>query len=241
MTNNFDAGTVVFGPERSLTAHRRANVLHDESGWEFTAFAETIRQELRPSNVLEGVLVDRMILGAWELQTVSKAVMSGSGENPVSRRDEARAERSLIRALDALARLRAGALSQWGRPAPLVPTGPIQEDGNDSIPAVEFIDDRPWYSRDEAETDLDEPLEPPASPDPSQLWVGRLVFDPGVSTRSPVVRGTWITVAHVVSLIVDGWSWADILRSHPELAEADIRACLTYAVEEENASLPIDS
>ncbi|MEO6808718.1 MAG: DUF433 domain-containing protein [Isosphaeraceae bacterium] len=241
MTNDFDAGAVVFGPKLSLTAQRRADVLHDESGRGFTAFAETIRRELGPGNVLEGVLVDRIILSAWDLQTVSKAIMSGSGLNSVDRRDEARAERSLIRALDALSGLRAGALSQWGRPAPLVLTGPILEDNDDPIPAAEFIDDRPWYSRDEAEIDREEPLDQPSSPDPSHLWVGRLVFEPGVSTRSPVVRGTWITVAHIVSLIVDGWSWADILRSHPELAEADIRACLTYAVEEENASLPIDS
>lgn len=51
-----------------------------------------------------------------------------------------------------------------------------------------------------------------------------------------MVRGTWIAGARVVPLIVDGWSWADVLRSHPELSEVDVRACLIYALEEENAS-----
>ncbi|HWE40114.1 MAG TPA: DUF433 domain-containing protein [Isosphaeraceae bacterium] len=64
-------------------------------------------------------------------------------------------------------------------------------------------------------------------------WRDRLAFDPEVSDTSPVVRGTWVSVAHVVSLIVDGWSWADILRDHPELTDDDIRACLAYTVEDE--------
>lgn len=241
LTDDFNAGAVGFEPGLALPDRCRAGVLHGKSAPGFTAFAETIRRELGPDNLLEGVLVDRIILTAWDLQAVSKSVMSGSDRNSVDRRDDATTERTLIRALNAFARLRAGALSQWGRLAPLVPTGPIQDDHDDPILATEFIDDRPWYSRDEAETDHEELLEQPTLPDPSRLWVGRLVFEPVISASSPVVRGTWITVAHVVSLIVDGWLWADILRSHPELSEADIRACLTYAVEEENASLPIDS
>jgi uncharacterized protein (DUF433 family) len=59
-------------------------------------------------------------------------------------------------------------------------------------------------------------------------WEWRLVFDETVGDRSPVVRGTWITAGHVVSLIVEGWTWGDILRTHPELTEDDIRACLAY-------------
>jgi uncharacterized protein (DUF433 family) len=56
----------------------------------------------------------------------------------------------------------------------------------------------------------------------------RLVFDLNVSESSPVVRGTWITVAQVVGRVVDGWSWSEILRGYPELTEEDIRACLDY-------------
>lgn len=62
-------------------------------------------------------------------------------------------------------------------------------------------------------------------------WQDRLAFDDGISDVSPVVKGTWITVGQIVSLIVDGFTWADILRSHPELTEDDIRICLTYATE----------
>jgi uncharacterized protein (DUF433 family) len=41
-----------------------------------------------------------------------------------------------------------------------------------------------------------------------------------------------VTAAHVVKLIIDGWHWSDILRTHPEIDEDDIRACLAHEVAE---------
>lgn len=66
-------------------------------------------------------------------------------------------------------------------------------------------------------------------------WRNRLAWDDAVSEDSPIVRGTWITVGQVISRIIDGWSWADVLRAHPELCEDDIRACLAFTVEDEEA------
>lgn len=74
------------------------------------------------------------------------------------------------------------------------------------------------------------PAAVPAPVRPDARPCDRLEFDPHLSADSPVVRGTWVTAAHVVFLVVDGWSWADILRTYPELTEADIRACLTYTL-----------
>jgi uncharacterized protein (DUF433 family) len=68
-------------------------------------------------------------------------------------------------------------------------------------------------------------------------WRDRLMFDLSVSEDSPVIKGTWVTVAQVVSLIVDGWTWSNILRTHPELNEDDIRVCLAYTVAEEKGEL----
>ncbi len=65
----------------------------------------------------------------------------------------------------------------------------------------------------------------------NHAWRGRLDHDPALSETSPIVRGTWVTVDQVIALIVDGWTWKDILRSHPELTEDDLRACLSYSVE----------
>jgi Protein of unknown function (DUF433) len=71
----------------------------------------------------------------------------------------------------------------------------------------------------------------------AERWRGRLLFDFSVSEDSPVINGTWVTVAQVVSLIIDGWTWSDILRAHPELTEDDIRVCLAYTVAEEKGEL----
>ena len=71
----------------------------------------------------------------------------------------------------------------------------------------------------------------PAEPDPEAEW--RLVFDPSICKTSPLVRGTLVTAAQVVALVVDGFTWDDILYIHPALTEDDIRACLAYTVEQQ--------
>jgi uncharacterized protein (DUF433 family) len=37
-------------------------------------------------------------------------------------------------------------------------------------------------------------------------------------------------------MIVDGWTWTDVLRSHPELTEDDIRICLAYTAAQEDGA-----
>ena len=73
------------------------------------------------------------------------------------------------------------------------------------------------------------------SDDDSVCWMDRLTWDDAVSEDSPIVRGTWITVGQVVSRIIDGWTWSDVLRAHPELCEDDIRSCIAFTVEDEDA------
>lgn len=76
-----------------------------------------------------------------------------------------------------------------------------------------------------------EPAAPPELAAPR--WQDRLTFDPAVSESSPVVKGTQVTVAHLIDMVVDGHTWSDILRIHPELDEGDIQACLTYATSQD--------
>jgi uncharacterized protein (DUF433 family) len=64
----------------------------------------------------------------------------------------------------------------------------------------------------------------------------RLAWDRHVSESSPVIRGTMITADHVISLVLDGWTWADIRRVYPQLTEADLRACMAYRTAEESSS-----
>ena len=47
------------------------------------------------------------------------------------------------------------------------------------------------------------------------------------------VKGTNVTPSFVTEMIVDGYTWSDVMRHCPELEEDDIRACLRFVVESE--------
>ena len=192
--------------ERPDRATTRARRLRADAPHGPDPLAASLVRDLAPRGPLQELLAGRIARAATRLA------------DAIEPRAERLAERSLLRLLAAFHRLRSA--RGWGH-------------ADDAPPSVIREEDFPF----------DEPTEsPPVAPaddldaalDASRLWRDRLTLDPNVSATSPVVRGTWVTVGHVVTLVVDGWSWSDILRDHPELSEADIRACLTYAVEEEN-------
>jgi uncharacterized protein (DUF433 family) len=60
----------------------------------------------------------------------------------------------------------------------------------------------------------------------------RIAIDPQVHFGKPCVAGTRITVQSVLELIREGLSFAQIIRDyHPDLTEADLRACVQYAMD----------
>jgi uncharacterized protein (DUF433 family) len=60
-------------------------------------------------------------------------------------------------------------------------------------------------------------------------WEDRIELKPQVLSGKPVIKGTRISVEHVIKLLADGWSEADVLRSYPHLAAEDVKACPAYA------------
>ena len=62
-------------------------------------------------------------------------------------------------------------------------------------------------------------------------WQDRITIDPQVLVGKPIIKGTRISVEHVVKLMADGWSEADVLRSYPHLKPDDLRACLAYVTD----------
>jgi uncharacterized protein (DUF433 family) len=196
---------------------------------EFAVFADGLLRELAPEGLLASIHAERVIIAAWRLREAVEAEKTGILEGVFAESDDFfgrlaeelraqtdRAERALNYTL---ALLRGGERGVWGSPARLDTTvRPVEDDA--------VSDQFPVFLEPVSEDGFDEA----SSPRPED----RLVFDHAVSETSPVVKGTWITVAQIVSLIVDGQTWADILRSHPELIEDDIRICLAYATEEES-------
>ena len=203
---------------------------------EFRSFARTLRSELGVDGALESILVDRVILCAWrlkgaiaveELWTTHEAtgqhlpVPARVRCQPLNdlRRETRTAERSLRQALDSLDSQRASSMGRWGKSI-----------GPDRPRSAEITEDSTSSQWNVVTGVSATPEAAPSDASPqTPRWQERLVYDFNVSETSPVVRGTWVTVAHVVTLVVDGWTWAEILRDHPELSEEDIRICLSFA------------
>ena len=182
-----------------------------------------------PATPVEVLLVDRIIQATWRLRkgALAEARRPDSLDAAALGR-EASAERSLLDSLEALER-RQGRRRQSYGPRPSAPPSSPGSAGDGACAPSASDFDRDWG---DGGVELDHPGDPAA-------WRGRLIFDGNVSEDSPVVLGTWVTVNHIISLIVDGWSWAELLRTHPELTEDDLRACLAYHVQEEAGEPPM--
>jgi uncharacterized protein (DUF433 family) len=60
-----------------------------------------------------------------------------------------------------------------------------------------------------------------------------ITMGPDKRGGEPCIRQLHIAVADVLEWLEDGKSQEEILEDYPELTEADIRACLAYAEDQE--------
>ncbi|HEY2154670.1 MAG TPA: DUF433 domain-containing protein [Isosphaeraceae bacterium] len=230
------------GAETTSRINTRRGRLADPDRVAFQAFAVTLREELAPEGLLESIYAERVILAAWRLREAVEAervgVIEGLGADSADLfgrlahdllRQSERAERALGKALDALASVRNR--DAWGRAAALDTSLLLAEVVTDAA-VVSFESD--VISTEDVVDDFAGPDETPDDDEPLPRWQDRLVFDENVSADSPTVKGTWVTVSQIVTLVVDGFTWADILRTHPELTEDDLRVCLAFAHEQES-------
>ncbi len=222
---------------RSRALNRSTRAAH------FAAFADDVRRDLNPRGPLEAVMTDHVIQAAWRLRSTLDRESSRAFDDanpsvlpidPPKRASASAADRAArsvkeaIESLDTVRLIRKLRDRPEANPEPASPEAEAElfaEIAPNEWPIV------PVGDEDETEVDPETEDEPAEGPTP---WRDRLAFDFDVSETSPVIKGTWITVGHVISLIVDGETWADILRSHPELTEADIRICLAYTLAEDD-------
>ena len=57
----------------------------------------------------------------------------------------------------------------------------------------------------------------------------RITHDPNVLAGRAAIRGLRISVAHVVNLVANGMTSAQIIKDLPDLEEEDVRQALGYA------------
>jgi uncharacterized protein (DUF433 family) len=64
-----------------------------------------------------------------------------------------------------------------------------------------------------------------------------ITIEPGKRIGKPCIRGMRITVYDVLGYLASGMTEDEILKDFPYLTRDDIRACLAYAAEREQAKL----
>lgn len=57
----------------------------------------------------------------------------------------------------------------------------------------------------------------------------RIVTNPTILAGKACIRGTRLSVEHVLDHLANGWKIPDVLENYPNLVEADVTACLAYA------------
>lgn len=74
-----------------------------------------------------------------------------------------------------------------------------------------------------------------------QQLLERIVLDPGVMVGKPVIRGTRLTVDHILNLLAHGATAAEIQQEYEGLTQEDIQACLLFATRslQETVFLPL--
>jgi uncharacterized protein (DUF433 family) len=59
----------------------------------------------------------------------------------------------------------------------------------------------------------------------------KIVSDPDIMFGKPTIKGTRITVEHILRMFASGHTEETILIAHPHLTVADIRAAQAYAAD----------
>ncbi|GAB4441223.1 MAG: hypothetical protein Kow0031_23210 [Anaerolineae bacterium] len=59
--------------------------------------------------------------------------------------------------------------------------------------------------------------------------LARITLNPKIMVGKPVIKGTRLTVEHILRLLAQGASFAEILDEYEGLTQEDIQACLLFA------------
>ena len=70
--------------------------------------------------------------------------------------------------------------------------------------------------------------------------LARIIIDPKIMVGKPVIKGTRLTVQHIIKMLAQGITIDEILAEYTRLVKEDIYACLLFANEtlENSAFVP---
>jgi uncharacterized protein (DUF433 family) len=58
----------------------------------------------------------------------------------------------------------------------------------------------------------------------------RIVIDPRIMVRKPIIKGTRITIDAIIRRLAEGMTITEILEDYPKLTREDVQAALEYCV-----------
>ena len=59
-------------------------------------------------------------------------------------------------------------------------------------------------------------------------WQDHIVSDDGVLLGKPTIKGTRVSVEHIVGLLAQGWTEGEILENFPRLTKESLQAVFSY-------------
>lgn len=59
-------------------------------------------------------------------------------------------------------------------------------------------------------------------------WKNHIVSDQQILLGKPTIKGTRITVEHIIGLLAQGWNEDEILENYPRLTKASLQAVFAY-------------
>ena len=59
--------------------------------------------------------------------------------------------------------------------------------------------------------------------------LNRIVVDPRIMVGKPIIKGTRLTVQHILGLLAQGMTTQEILQEYVKITEEDVFACLLFA------------
>jgi uncharacterized protein (DUF433 family) len=69
----------------------------------------------------------------------------------------------------------------------------------------------------------------------------RIAVNPKIVVGKPVIKGTRLTVEHILNLLAHGWTTAEIVGEYSHLTSEDIQACILFATKslEDTTFMPL--
>ena len=62
-------------------------------------------------------------------------------------------------------------------------------------------------------------------------WQDHIVSDNEILLGKPTIKGTRMSVEHIVGLLAQGWSEAQVLENYPRLTKESLKAVFSYIQE----------